>query len=37
MDKHTNQLTSFIDTYERATNSHDTAQLAPPIAHEAVY
>ena len=37
MDRHTNHLTSFIDTYERATNSHDTAQLAPLIAHDAVY
>ena len=37
MGKHTDQLTAFIDAYERATNSHDTAQLAPLIAFEAVY
>ncbi|MBC7276391.1 nuclear transport factor 2 family protein [Nocardioides sp.] len=37
MGKHTARLTEFIDTYERATNSHDTAELAPLIAPEAVY
>ncbi|MET7478197.1 nuclear transport factor 2 family protein [Streptomyces sp. NPDC005648] len=30
-------LTEFIRAYERATNSHDTAQLIPLIAPEAVY
>jgi ketosteroid isomerase-like protein len=30
-------LTEFIRTYEQATNSHDIDQLAPLIAHDAVY
>lgn len=37
MDEHTGGLDAFMDAYERATNSHDTAQLAPLVAPEAVY
>jgi len=29
--------TEFVRAYEQATNSHDTAQLAPLIAPDAVY
>ena len=37
MPELTVRLTAFISAYEQATNSHDTTQLVPLIAPEAVY
>ncbi|WP_392666885.1 YybH family protein [Streptomyces sp. LN785] len=37
MPELTVRLTEFIRAYEQATNSHDTVQLVPLIAPEAVY
>jgi uncharacterized protein (TIGR02246 family) len=31
------ELTSFVEEYERATNSHDFGRLAPLIAPDATY
>jgi ketosteroid isomerase-like protein len=37
MPEPTSEVTAFVRAYERATNSHDIAQLAPLIAVDAVY